>query len=487
MSFLNALGSIGGGFSRSVDPALNAAIANQPQMRADTAAGNALFGAIHPQSPLAGLLARFGLGGQGQQPQAAPDASSALAPQQSQPSMGATPQQPTPQQGATPQQGQSGFPAAVQFTMQHEGGLNPSDSNGSPSNYGINQAAHPDVDVGKLTPQDAQQIYKTQYWDAVGGDRLPPQLQKMVFDTAVMSSPHTANAMLQASGGDPQKFMALRQQFQAKLLATDPAKYGKYAHAWATRNQALTPQAGASGGPSPQSPQPGPSAPLPPIQQMQLPQIVQRLKQANPNASPGELFRGLERIAPMMNAGAKQQVEMLRLQLQQANYNTTHADRQQANNERHRHNAAEEGLSAGRIGIAKQKLTDINTRFGARMAAAEEKLKLATTQAEKVAAAKELNATIAEAQKARQLVINAENGMGPSAEMAPIIAESKAAAKVLQERADAAIKASRAPAPAAPTGAAPTGEAVKVKTAAEAAALKPGTLYSTPDGQQFTR
>ena len=47
----------------------------------------------------------------------------------------------------------SNFDDAVNDTFRFEGGLNPRDTNGTPSNYGINQKANPDVDVRSLTPE----------------------------------------------------------------------------------------------------------------------------------------------------------------------------------------------------------------------------------------------------------------------------------------------------------------------------------------------
>jgi hypothetical protein len=141
----------------------------------------------------------------------------------------------------------AGFGNALGFTFQHEGGLNPSDSNGSPSNFGINQAAHPGVDVTKLSKDQAASIYKNEYWNAIGGDKLPPALQTMAFDTAVMSGPGKAKELIAASGGDPDKFMQLRQDFQDHLLASNPDKYGKYAPAWTQRNQDLSGGGGGGG------------------------------------------------------------------------------------------------------------------------------------------------------------------------------------------------------------------------------------------------
>ena len=127
-------------------------------------------------------------------------------------------------------------------TLQFEGGLNPRDTNGTPSNMGINAKANPDVDVAGLDKEGARRIYKERYWDAVDGDSLSakdPGLAAAVADTAVLAGPGKAKALLSASGGDPRKFMELRGQFLNGLVASNPQKYGKYAKAWAGRDAAL--------------------------------------------------------------------------------------------------------------------------------------------------------------------------------------------------------------------------------------------------------
>lgn len=136
-----------------------------------------------------------------------------------------------------------GFDSAVQFTLQHEGGLNPSDTNGTPSKFGINAANNPGVDLSTLTREGARDIYRKKYWDAIGGDALAaknPVLATMAFDTAVIAGPARAKAMLEASGGDPAQFIAERQTFLQGLVKKDPEKYGKYAKAWNQRNQDLS-------------------------------------------------------------------------------------------------------------------------------------------------------------------------------------------------------------------------------------------------------
>ncbi len=134
------------------------------------------------------------------------------------------------------------FGYALSFVFKSEGGLNPRDANGTPSMYGVNQAAHPEVDVTKLTRQQASEIYRHDYWNPINGDALAekdPQLARAVFDTAVMSGVGEAKKLLSQSGGDTQKFLQLRANFLDGLLRDNPEKYGQYAAAWNTRTLAL--------------------------------------------------------------------------------------------------------------------------------------------------------------------------------------------------------------------------------------------------------
>lgn len=127
------------------------------------------------------------------------------------------------------------FDFSVGKTLKFEGGLNPRDTNGTPSLYGINKAANPDVDFGTLTPQKATDIYKSRYWDAIGGDSLPPELAHVAFDTAVIAGPGRAKKLMVAADGDPSKFLDLREQFQNGLIERNPTKYGPYERAWNNR------------------------------------------------------------------------------------------------------------------------------------------------------------------------------------------------------------------------------------------------------------
>ena len=174
-----------------------------------------------------------------------PAAASPAAPVSPTGAAGSTPASPTPRiGGATASTGPAigTFDAALSHTFGAEGGYNAADANGAPVNMGINQGAHPDVDVKNLTRPQAAAIYKRDYWDAIGGDDLAktnPGMAHAGFDIAVVDGAPKASALIKEAGGDPNKLVDLQQQFQNGLIAKDPSRYGKYADVWQKRNQAL--------------------------------------------------------------------------------------------------------------------------------------------------------------------------------------------------------------------------------------------------------
>ena len=126
------------------------------------------------------------------------------------------------------------FGVSLRRTLKEEGGLNRRDTNGYPSLYGINAKFHPEF-FKEPSVEKASAIYKTEYWDKVGADKLPAPLAHVVFDTAVIAGPERAKAILAESGGDPVKYLELRKQFQDSLIERDPNRYGRYTGAWASR------------------------------------------------------------------------------------------------------------------------------------------------------------------------------------------------------------------------------------------------------------
>ena len=132
------------------------------------------------------------------------------------------------------------FLLADKFTARHEGGYNPNDV-GAPANFGINQAAHPGVDVKSLNARQAQAM-RHQYWADIHGDdlaRLNPALALIAYDTAIMAGAGRAKEMLKKSGGDAEAMFAQRQQFLAGLVAAHPEKFKPVERSWNSRNADL--------------------------------------------------------------------------------------------------------------------------------------------------------------------------------------------------------------------------------------------------------
>ena len=135
------------------------------------------------------------------------------------------------QQPNQPQaQGQpTGFDAINQQVAQREGGYVTDGTPKGTANFGINQAAHPEIpNVKDLTRDQANQILKTQYWDAIGADNLPPSLQGAAYDAAVHMGVPKAQDLLQQSGGDPTKFGQLRRDAYDQMFASGAINQNEY-------------------------------------------------------------------------------------------------------------------------------------------------------------------------------------------------------------------------------------------------------------------
>lgn len=145
---------------------------------------------------------------------------------------------PSPPQ--TPQ-ASGGFDAIYDgFTAPHEGGYTASDGNGAPANYGINQKSNPGIDVKSLTPEGARKIMHDNYWVPSGAENVKdPALQAILFDTAVNMGPGAAKDLYARSGGDPQKFLQLRDARFRAIAAANPDK-AKNLPVWLQRNQDLS-------------------------------------------------------------------------------------------------------------------------------------------------------------------------------------------------------------------------------------------------------
>lgn len=132
------------------------------------------------------------------------------------------------------------FDEALRMVLAAEGGYsnNPADRGGA-TNLGISSRAHPGVDVRSLTPEKAAHIYKTQYWDAIGADRLPRETALVAFDAAVNHGPQVARSLLQRTGGDPQAMIQARRQLYGDIVHRDPSQQ-VFAQGWENRLKTLS-------------------------------------------------------------------------------------------------------------------------------------------------------------------------------------------------------------------------------------------------------
>lgn len=67
--------------------------------------------------------------------------------------------------------------------------------------FGIAASAHPNLDIQNLTIDQANSLRKSEYWDKVRGDELPPGLALLLADAAYGSGTRTAILHLQAALG----------------------------------------------------------------------------------------------------------------------------------------------------------------------------------------------------------------------------------------------------------------------------------------------
>jgi lysozyme family protein len=120
---------------------------------------------------------------------------------------------------------------------KHEGGYVGDDAGKGPTKYGINGQANglSPKQVENLTLDQARDIYRKKYWNAIGADNLDPSIRAMAFDTAVNQGVPMAKKLIEQSGGDITKFAQLRKEEYANLVKKNPTKFGQYEKGWMNR------------------------------------------------------------------------------------------------------------------------------------------------------------------------------------------------------------------------------------------------------------
>lgn len=78
------------------------------------------------------------------------------------------------------------FEEAVQIIIKKEGGyVNHAKDPGGETKYGIAKKFYPHLDIKNLTVEQASEIYRKDYWNAIQADLMPSYLRLMAFDCAV--------------------------------------------------------------------------------------------------------------------------------------------------------------------------------------------------------------------------------------------------------------------------------------------------------------
>ena len=94
------------------------------------------------------------------------------------------------------------FDRAFEIIIGHEGGyVNDPRDPGGETKYGISKKAYPYADIKNLTLDQAKEIYKRDYWDAVDAESIPGVARLMVFDCAVNCGVTAARKILQRAVG----------------------------------------------------------------------------------------------------------------------------------------------------------------------------------------------------------------------------------------------------------------------------------------------
>jgi len=135
---------------------------------------------------------------------------------------------------------------------------NDPDDPGGLTKFGIDQRSHPNLDIRKLTMQDAAGVYHRDYWLPVRAHELPVPIGEVVFDIAVNNGKGRAVTWLQeilgvkvdgfigpvtlvaAQKSDPAavagKLLARRATFYRSIARGQKVKFLK---GWLNRNDAL--------------------------------------------------------------------------------------------------------------------------------------------------------------------------------------------------------------------------------------------------------
>lgn len=123
------------------------------------------------------------------------------------------------------------FDSAFKTVVGHEGRYvnNPADPGGE-TKYGIAKKYYPDLDIKKLTLDQAKQIYKKDFWDKYNLSSFDAEDRTAALDMFINSPRRAAKAVQKAVGEKPDgimgpKTLAKMQEFKGDLGKAAKKKY----------------------------------------------------------------------------------------------------------------------------------------------------------------------------------------------------------------------------------------------------------------------
>jgi hypothetical protein len=102
------------------------------------------------------------------------------------------------------------------------------------TNFGISAASYPDLDIRNLTQEQADAIYRRDYWLPSGADHLPWPANLLVMDTAILHGVGAATRWLAEVGTDPLAIAAKRLR-----VYTHADNWQHFGAGWVNRVAAL--------------------------------------------------------------------------------------------------------------------------------------------------------------------------------------------------------------------------------------------------------
>ena len=114
--------------------------------------------------------------------------------------------------------GRGNWERSLLHVIRWEGGyVNDPRDPGGETNLGISKRSYPHLDIKALTREDAEEIYRRDYWMKSGANELPWPLCLTHFDFAVNAGTWRANVTLAESQGEFERYNELRAQFYRSI------------------------------------------------------------------------------------------------------------------------------------------------------------------------------------------------------------------------------------------------------------------------------